>query len=107
MNLKLIGRIELNGKKITLDDSDGVVLKTKFGLPDNWYGGTVKEFRKIKNSKYLMCLDKKDKIINIAYDEDEPLEGSEKIPEEIQDEIQDETDNDFSPRLGKNKSKKK
>ena len=65
--LKLVGRTTLKGRTFNMGDSNGVVQKATFGLPDSWYGGMVKEFRKVRDSGLLMCLDKRDNIINLAY----------------------------------------
>lgn len=73
----LLGKVNLPDREISINDSNGVVQKNMYDLPDNWYGGSVKEFRKIRDSGFLMVMDKKDRIINIAYVEDE-LTGEEK-----------------------------
>jgi hypothetical protein len=89
MGIKILGRTDLKGKKVTIKDSDGVVLKSAFGLPDDWYGGMVKEFRKIKGTELLMVLDKKCNIINIAYEDFNVLEelGLQK-EEPIQEQVE-------------------
>ena len=65
--LILIGKTSLGKRSYNIGDSNGTVQKASFGLPDNWYGGMVKEFRKIRGSGIMMCLDKRDNIINLAY----------------------------------------
>lgn len=65
--LKLVGKTSLGKRTFSLADSNGVVQKTSLGLPDHWYGGMVKEFRKVRDSGIMMCLDKRDNIINLAY----------------------------------------
>jgi hypothetical protein len=67
MNLKLVGKTTIGRRTFTMSDSDGAVQKARYGLSDNFYGGMLKEFRKVKNSGILMCLDKRDNIINLAY----------------------------------------
>lgn len=71
-NIILLGKTKLGDKQYTLSDSAGtILLKKNTELPDNWYGGTVKELRKTKDSNILMCIDKKDRVINLAYMESE------------------------------------
>jgi len=77
VDVKLLGKVHLPDREISINDSNGVVQKSMYDLPDNWYGGSVKEFRKIRDSGFLMVMDKKDRIINIAYVEDE-LTNSDK-----------------------------
>ena len=72
--LALVGKTQIGKRTIGMSDSNGVVTKASMGVKDSWYGGMVKEFRKIKNSGILMCLDKRDNIINLAY-----------IPEQLND----------------------
>ena len=76
--LKLVGKTKIGNKIFTMSDSDGVVQKAKYGLTDDWYGGMVKEFRKTKNSGILLCLDKRDNIINLAYVESD-LTDADKV----------------------------
>jgi hypothetical protein len=75
----LLGKVNLPDREISINDSNGVVQKNMYDLPDNWYGGSVKEFRKIRDSNFLMVMDKKDKIINIAYLEDELTDDEKKL----------------------------
>ena len=78
MELKLVGKTKLKSKQFTINDSDGAVPKTRYGLPDSWYGGSVKEFRRTKLG-ILMCIDKKDRVINLAYVEDELTDEGRKL----------------------------
>lgn len=78
-NLVLVGKTSLGKRTFTMADSNGVVLKTSFGLADTWYGGSVKEFRKVKDSGLLMCLDKRDNIINLAYVESDLTDADREL----------------------------
>jgi hypothetical protein len=78
-DVKLLGRVNLPDREISINDSNGVVQKNMYDLPDNWYGGSVKEFRKISCTSFLMVMDKKDKIINIAYVEDDLTDDEKKL----------------------------
>jgi hypothetical protein len=64
----LLGKTTVNGKVFSMADSDGTVYLKQLGLPDNWYGGYVKEFRKTKYGIY-MCLNRKGEIVNLGYTE--------------------------------------
>lgn len=64
------GKTSINGKQFTMEDSAGTVYLSSLGLDDTFCGGSVKEFRKTKYGIYL-CLDKKQNIINLGYNEDE------------------------------------
>jgi hypothetical protein len=66
-DLKLVGKTTIGKKTFTMADSDGTIQKNSFGLADDYYGGMLKEFRKTKNSGIMLCLDKRDNIINLAY----------------------------------------
>jgi hypothetical protein len=79
MTLVLVGKTTLKGKTFTNNDSDGTIFKKTFGLPDHWYGGRVKEFRKVRDSKILMCLDRRDNVINLAYFEDELTDADREL----------------------------
>jgi hypothetical protein len=106
----LLGKVQLPDRTISINDSDGVVQKSKFNLPDNWYGGSVKEFRKIKDSNFLMVMDRKDRIINVAYvvddlsDDEKRLLGFtfDEVPEIPGNEEQEEEGAE-SKKLGKKK----
>lgn len=76
--LKLIGKTTIGRKQFNMNDSRGTVQKTKYGLPDHFYGGMLKEFRKTDYG-ILLCLDKKDRIINLAYVEDELTDAGRKL----------------------------
>lgn len=106
-NLVLVGKTSLGKRTFTMADSNGVVLKTSFGLADTWYGGSVKEFRKVKDSGLLMCLDKRDNIINLAYVESDltdadmellgivvPNDGNKSDLDDDGDENKSDLDND-------------
>lgn len=85
--MKLLGKTNINGKQFTITDSEGTVYLKQLGIPDNWYGGYVKELRKTKYGIYL-CLTKKGEIVNLAYtdesltDEGRKLLGMEPLSEE-------------------------
>ena len=99
VRIKLLGKQHLPDRLISLNDSDGVVQKNKFKLPDSWYGGSVKEFRKIKDSNFLMCMDRKDRIINIAYDEDTLTDDEKRLiglaVDDLVDDLVDDTVDDL------------
>lgn len=65
----LLGKLDINGKHFTINDSDGTVYLKELGLPDNWYGGYVKELRKTKYGIY-MCITRKGEIVNLGYTKD-------------------------------------
>jgi hypothetical protein len=85
--MKLLGKTNVNGKQFTITDSEGTVYLKQLGIPDNWYGGYVKELRKTKYGIYL-CLTKKGEIVNLMYtdesltDEGRKLLGMEPLSEE-------------------------
>jgi hypothetical protein len=79
MNLKLVGKTVIGGRQFNMSDSDGTVQKTRYGLTDDFYGGMLKEFRKVKNSGLLLCLDKRDNIINLAYVESELTDNDREL----------------------------
>lgn len=62
--MKLIGNTNLVGKLTSI----GAVSLSSLGLSDNFYGGSVKSFLATKEGLYL-CRDKKNNIIDIAYNE--------------------------------------
>lgn len=65
----LLGKLDINGKHFTINDSDGTVYLKELGLPDNWYGGYVKELRKTKYGIYL-CLNRKKEVVDLGYFEE-------------------------------------
>jgi len=65
----LVGKLKIGEKLFTMNDSEGTVYLAQLGLPDSFYGGVVKEFRKTKYG-ILMCVDRKGNIINLAYTEE-------------------------------------
>ena len=83
--MKLLSKTTVNGKQFSISDSEGTVYLKQLGLPDNWYGGYVKELRKTKYGIYL-CLTKKGEIVNLGYtdesltDEGRELLGIEPLP---------------------------
>lgn len=64
--MKLLGKTFINGKQFTMEDSIGTVYRQALGLPDDFYGGYVKEYRKTEYGIYL-CLNKKKEIVNLGY----------------------------------------
>ena len=55
MSLKLLGRTTIGKRAFNMSDSDGTVQKAKYGLADDYYGGMLKEFRKIKVPAYCFA----------------------------------------------------
>ena len=96
--LVLVGKTSLIGRTFSLGDSNGVVMKASFGLPDNWYGGMVKEFRKVKDSGILMCLDKRDNVINLAYVESD-LNNEDRILLGMAEVVESEVDPVVDPEV--------
>ena len=96
--LVLVGKTSLIGRTFSLGDSNGVVTKASFGLPDNWYGGMVKEFRKVKDSGILMCLDKRDNVINLAYVESD-LTNQDRMWLALAEVVEPEIDSEIDPSL--------
>lgn len=78
MNLKLVGKTFIGGKQFGIQDSDGTIQKTQYGLSDDFYGGMLKEFRKTKYG-ILLCLDKRDNVINLAYIESDLTDEGRKL----------------------------
>jgi hypothetical protein len=68
--IKLIGSTTIGDKTFTEKDSIGAISKDGYGLQDNWYGGMVKDFLRTKEG-FLLCRDRRDNLINIAYKEEE------------------------------------
>lgn len=62
----LIGALEINGKTFTMEDSRGAVYPHQLNLPDSFYGGYAKEFRKTDYGIYLILNERLD-IINLGY----------------------------------------
>ena len=83
--MKLLSKTTVNGKQFSISDSEGTVYLKQLGLPDNWYGGYVKELRKTKYGIYL-CLTRKGEIVNLGYTDDSltgegrKLLGMESLP---------------------------
>jgi len=80
----LVGKIKIGEKLFTMNDSEGTVYLGQLGLPDSFYGGVVKEFRKTKYG-ILMCVDRKGNIINLAYTEENLTDAGRELlfPEPI------------------------
>jgi hypothetical protein len=92
-DLKLVGNTVIGDKQFDMSYSDGAVQKAHYGIADDYYGGMLKEFRKVKGYDGIMlCLDKRDNVINLAYVESElsnvsrVLLGFEPIEEPLVDE---------------------
>src|SRR5690606_18131803 len=66
MSMTLLGKLELNGKKFSMQDSLGTVYIHQLGLKDNFYGGYVKEARKTKYGIYMLLNDA-GLIVNLGY----------------------------------------
>lgn len=69
--LKLIGhgKTNIGEKQFSLKDSIQAVTPSFLGLPDDWYGGLIKRLYKTTDGFYI-CADKKESLVNIAYDEE-------------------------------------
>ena len=80
----LVGKLKIGEKLFTMNDSEGTVYLAQLGLPDSFYGGVVKEFRKTKYG-ILMCVDRKGNIINLAYTEERLTDAGRELlfPEPI------------------------
>lgn len=68
--INLIGSTRIGNRIFTEADSTGAVPVDSKVSDDSWYGGNVKSFLKTKDG-FLLCRDKRENIINIAYIEDE------------------------------------
>lgn len=85
----LLGTLTVGGRTFSAEDSIGKVYREQLGISDDFYGGSVKSFLKT-NEGFLLCLDRKDNILNMGYFEnqlsDEGLklllknEGTEETP---------------------------
>ena len=64
--MKLIGSLRVGGKTFSMKDSVRTVYPKQLGLPDNFYGGSVKEFRITKEGFYLV-IGHGGNIINLGY----------------------------------------
>lgn len=70
--IELVGKTTIGGVQFDMSYSDGAIQKAQYGITDDYYGGMLKEFRKVKGYDGIMlCLDKRDNIINVAYVESE------------------------------------
>lgn len=74
----LVGKLEINGKLFSMQDSEGTVYATQLGLQDDFYGGAVREFRKTKYGIF-MCVDRVERIINLAYTEESLTDEGRKL----------------------------
>lgn len=78
--IKLVGKTTIGGVQFDMSCSDGAVQKAHYGITDDFYGGMLKEFRKIKGYDGMMlCLDKRDNVINVAYVEDELTDAGREL----------------------------
>lgn len=78
--LKLVGNTVVGGKQFDMSYSDGAIQKAQYGITDDYYGGMLKEFRKVKGYDGIMlCLDKRDNVINVAYVESELCDNGRRL----------------------------
>jgi len=78
MSMILIGKLEVNGKQFSMQDSIGTVYLKAMGYPDNFYGGYVKEARKTKFGIYMLLNDRSE-IVNLGYTEDSLTEAGAEL----------------------------
>jgi len=74
----LVGKLEINGKLFSMQDSEGTIYAKQLGLEDDFYGGAVREFRKTKYG-ILMCVDRAERVINLAYTEESLTDEGRKL----------------------------
>ena len=74
----LLGKLEVNGKQFTMQDSIGTVYLKSLGYPDSFYGGYVKEARKTKFGIYMLVNDG-GVIVNLGYTEDSLTEAGAEL----------------------------
>lgn len=66
VKIKVVGSLTIGDKTFSIHDSEGTIYTKGLGVPDNFYGGYVKEFRATKYGVYL-CMNKTGEVVNLAY----------------------------------------
>lgn len=78
VKIKVVGSLTIGDKTFSIHDSEGTIYTKGLGVPDNFYGGYVKEFRATKYGVYL-CMNKTGEVVNLAYTDESLTKDGKKL----------------------------